>query len=364
VLDVHSAVALLAERGLVDRSEVVDGELQLVDASRRNRNLHVLRRRGPSYMLKQGLGLERRWTVAHEAAVYEYLGSVRCESLTRMLPRVVDYVPAECLLVLELVQDGESLESYHARRGRFSLLHARRLAEALVAVHRATATEQAELSYGRRFRTGLPWALETLHRPAVAMAGGISNGSMLAIRMIQSIEGFLELLDAAAEEWTPGCLIHGDLRFDNCVLASGPGSQRKDRMKLVDWELALWGDPCWDAGGVLAGYLGSWVLSCPISGEAPPEAVVQLGRYRFADMQRAGGAFWAAYHDGMAAVGAVSLRRTMQFAAMRLLQSMVEELQQSVELTGGAVCLAQLALNLLKHPEDAADHFLAAPIER
>jgi hypothetical protein len=363
VLDVDAAVTLLANRGLLDRAEVIDGELRIIDASRRNHNLQVLRSCGPSYIIKQGLGTERRLTVAHEAAVHECLGSIQDEVLAALLPRVVTYAPAECLLILELVRDGESLESYHFRHRTFSVPQARRLAKALVAVHSVTAAEALKLSSPPQLGAGLPWSLWSLHRPDVSTFGGLSNGGMLASRMIQNAVGFGELLDAAGAEWTPSCLIHGDLRFDNCVLAPAPGSMRKDRLKLVDWELAVWGDPCWDAGAVLASYLSSWLLSCPISGETPPETVAHLGRYRLADMRRAAGAFWAAYDAGMAQAGAVSLHRTMRFAAVKLLQFMVEDLQTSVVLTGRAVCLAQLALNLLKDPHESAEHFLATRIE-
>src|SRR5215204_1320308 len=119
MLDARRAVALLADRGLLDCAEVVNGELRIIEASRRNRNLHVLRRHGPSYMIKQGLDSARRETIAHEAAVYAYLGSIRRGALVALLPRVVAYLPDECLLVTELVHEGESLERHHARVRRF-----------------------------------------------------------------------------------------------------------------------------------------------------------------------------------------------------------------------------------------------------
>jgi aminoglycoside phosphotransferase (APT) family kinase protein len=362
VLDPRAAVALMLERGLVDRSEVADGELRVIPASRRNHNFHVLRTQGPSYILKQGVGRERRMTVAHEAAVYEFLASLERPGLRALLPRVIAYAPADCVLLLELVSAGESFERRTARRRRFSPAHARRLAQALATIHLTTAEAAAELSGSLEFRRGMPRALAALRRPSVAMLGALSNGCMLAVRMIQSSDGFVALLDEVAGAWRPGCLVHGDLRLDNCVLPPGP--PRRGGLRIVDWELARWGDPCWDAGAVLAWYLRTWLLACPISGETPPEAALRLGRYRFSEMQRAAGAFWATYRDEMSPAGSVSLRRTTQFAAVHLLQSMVEELQTSVVLTGRAVCLAQLALNLLEHPDQAAIHFLAIPAER
>jgi hypothetical protein len=193
-----------------------------------------------------------------------------------------------------------------------------------------------------RFQRGLPWGLG-LHRPVVAISGGLSNGGMLAIRMIQNIEGYSALLDEAATRWTPTCLVHGDMRFDNCVLAGAGGPGRDATLKLVDWELAQWGDPCWDAGAVLGGYM-------------------YLGRFKFIDMQRAAGAFWTAYRIRMGASHDISLRRAMQFAAAHMIETMIEELQPSAVLTGRAVSLAQLAHNVLADPDAAADHFLVSEV--
>ncbi len=360
MLDAGRAIALLAGRGLLDHAEIIDGELRIVDASRRNRNLHVLRRRGPSYMIKYGADGQRRRSVAGEAAVHEHLGSMRRGALTRLLPRLVAYIPKEHVLVTELVRDGESLERHHAGRGRFSRRHARRLGESLAELHLATGL-RPEAGRLRRFQRGLPWGLG-LHRPFVSISGAISNGGMLAIRMIQSVEGYSALLDSAAAQWTPTCLIHGDMRFDNCVVTRAGASRHDAELKLVDWELARWGDPCWDAGAVLGGYLASWLLSSPISGETPPEAVSHLGRFKFADMQRAAGAFWGAYCERMGPSSDISLRRAMQFAAVHMLESMIEELQPSAVLTGRAVCLADLAHNVLAEPDEAADHFLVTEI--
>jgi Phosphotransferase enzyme family len=212
-----------------------------------------------------------------------------------------------------------------------------------------------------RFQRGLPWGLG-LHRPVVAISGGLSNGGMLAIRMIQNIEGYSALLDEAATRWTPTCLVHGDMRFDNCVLAGAGGPGRDATLKLVDWELAQWGDPCWDAGAVLGGYMSAWLLSFPISGETPLETVSHLGRFKFIDMQRAAGAFWTAYRIRMGASHDISLRRAMQFAAAHMIETMIEELQPSAVLTGRAVSLAQLAHNVLADPDAAADHFLVSEV--
>ncbi|MEV8635152.1 phosphotransferase [Streptosporangium sp. NPDC051023] len=62
------------------------------------------------------------------------------------------------------------------------------------------------------------------------------------------------LLEAGAAAWRPLCLVHGDLKWDNCLVEEG-GAGVKDRLRVVDWELSGFGDPAWDVASVIAEHL-------------------------------------------------------------------------------------------------------------
>lgn len=49
--------------------------------------------------------------------------------------------------------------------------------------------------------------------------------------------------------WRAGCLVHGDVKWDNCLVAL---EEDPPRVRLIDWELSGWGDPAWDLGTFLA----------------------------------------------------------------------------------------------------------------
>src|SRR3954454_1267674 len=67
-------VPYLVQRGLIAPQAIVDGDVRVVDASRRNRNFHVVANQGSAYLVKQGRhGSQGLGTVAHEAAAYERL---------------------------------------------------------------------------------------------------------------------------------------------------------------------------------------------------------------------------------------------------------------------------------------------------
>jgi hypothetical protein len=56
-------------------------------------------------------------------------------------------------------------------------------------------------------------------------------------------------LERAARSWTPSCLVHGDVKWDNCLIQR---DATPPTVRLVDWELAGWGDPAWDLAAALA----------------------------------------------------------------------------------------------------------------
>jgi len=51
-LTVDTVIPYLIERNLVSVASIVEGDLEVIDAGRRNQNLKIVRRRGPSYLIK------------------------------------------------------------------------------------------------------------------------------------------------------------------------------------------------------------------------------------------------------------------------------------------------------------------------
>jgi len=65
---------------------------------------------------------------------------------------------------------------------------------------------------------------------------------------LRADERVARFLDAARETVAPGCLVHGDLKWDNVLVAPAPAAG----VRLVDWELSGRGDPAWDVASWLA----------------------------------------------------------------------------------------------------------------
>jgi aminoglycoside phosphotransferase (APT) family kinase protein len=121
------------------------------------------------------------------------------------------------------------------------------------------------------------------------------------------------------------------------------------RALVVDWELADLGDPAWDVGSAVAGWIGAAVR--------PPDGAhgTPTRRLDWACARTAVRALWAGYlgtgTDG--AARAALARRAMRFAGARLLQRAFETLQLRERANPSAADLLHRAGTLLLEPGGA-----------
>ena len=355
----------LLQGEFITTASVVDEDLRIVEASRRNRNFKVIREHGPSYLLKQGLDANGRSTVAHESVLYKYMGTANgSEDFRPYLPGYHHYDADDGVLVLELLTGAQDIREYHTRRGAFSTTIAAALGQALSSLHRldiSSLTAAPDNSFVGR----LPWAL-ALHRPGIGVFQDTTSANMQLIRIIQNTPEFSRSLDELREGWRIDSLVHNDIKWDNCLVFPRTNSHRKVDLKLVDWEFARLGDSCWDAGSVFSNYLSFWLFSIPVSGEDPPDHFLDLARYPLERMQPAIRSYWQAYVRGMGFNSAKSeehLLRAVKYAAARLVQTAYEHMQHSAHLTGNIICLLQLSLNIMQRPSEAIAHLLGISLD-
>jgi len=352
VLNQADVPRYLIDRGLLEASALVEGELVVRDRSSRNRNFTVETANGSQFLLKQGLGAEAVATVANEAAVYARLAD---EALVaRYLPRFYDYDRSEGVLVLEYVRGAEDLRSHHLNSGRFSAGPAAELGAALGTLHRITRTAAEPAPYAAA------WVL-SLHEPSLAIHREISAAGLELLRVLQQAEDLGESLARLRETWRPDALIHADIKWDNCLVRDAGGSS--EEIRLVDWESSYRGDPCWDFGSALSQYLSFWLFSIPVTGEVPPARFPELAASPLDSMKPALAACWLAYRQALgveADEARAVLLRSVELAGARLVQTAFEAAQMMQMLTSSLILHLQLANNVLTRPE-AAVRLLGLP---
>lgn len=262
-------------------------------------------------------------------------------------------------LVLERIEAAEDLRAYSLRRRVFSREIAESLGKCIALLHRLTRDTGGDHPL-RKLNRQPPWIL-SLHEPGLLAYLSASAANLDVIKLMQAHSEFTNLLEAVRRDWNAEALIHFDLKWDNCLVHRMPGGAPRTRVRLLDWELAQFGDPWWDVGCVFASYLATWLLSMPLTADIPAQNLLGLAKYPLGSMQPAMRSFWTRYTGEVSlpvSEQPIYLIRSVRYAAARLVQLAYEQTQQSMQMPGSAICALQVALNMLKYPADAMTHLL------
>lgn len=355
----NNVVQYLMERRLLETGPIVDGDVMVIEAPRRNSNFKVTRRGGPGFFIKQVRSWDERDQLAlqREATCY-WLAAAdpRFSTLTALMPRYHGYDRERAILITELLGSTENVSEYHLRRGEFPSRIGAAIGEALGGYHRGVRDVGLNPQHTAAFAREIPWILSA-HQllnyvSAVPGDAGAQLGGILARHT-----GFHHQLDALRARWNGNSLVHGDIKWDNLIVREERGGVT---ISIIDWELADFGDPCWDAGAVFQSYFAFWILAIPVSGPATPEQLVASAPYPIEGMQPSMRAFWSAYVHALGAAERSDelLERSLGYAAARMIQTAYEYVVHFGRLTPSVVLMLQVSLNVLNNPRHAIEQLV------
>jgi phosphotransferase family enzyme len=278
-----------------------------------------------------------------------------------MMPRFVDFDAPRFVLTVEFVPDAETLGAYHTRTGLFPAAVGERLGTLLGRYHRHAGARARDAARDAVFPRGIPWILNVMHHNP-SHVGPVSAGNHALLKMLGRYPAFGPALDAVRDGWRRDALVHGDLKWDNClILARGPEGAAPE-LRIVDWELADFGDACWDVGSVFQAYLSSWILSIHEPPGADASRLADFAQFPLERMHPGIHAFWGSYAGTLGLdprAAAERLRRSIHFAAARLIQTAWEHTAYTPHVPPNVVMMMQVAMNVLTRPDDAVRHLLA-----
>jgi hypothetical protein len=362
ILSRSNVVHYLAEQGLLAPDSIVDGDLMVADASRRNRNFKVIRRAQQGYFVKQ-IQIWDPQTVATlgaEATCYRLARTApEFAALAALAPRDFLYDSQRHVLVTELLPDGETLSDHHRRLNAFPSEPARLIGAQFGRLHREPMPSLEGRPEAAAFRRQPPWILSA-HQHGSNLFDALSGGNAQLLQIVQSYPDFQRTLDELRADWRADRLTHGDVKWDNCVVYR-PAGDGALATKVVDWELADIGDAAWDLGALLQAYISFWVLSMRIGADMLPTQIAATALYPIEAMRPSIRAFWQAYVETRGlddAAAQALLTRSMKHGAARMIQTAYETMQYAPQISPNALGLLQVSFNVLKGPQEAVTHLL------
>ncbi len=309
--------------------DIVDGRFTVRSMSRRNRNFRVTAG-AREYLVKQvkTWDADGRASLEREASVYWHARTnPALAPVTALAPHCHSWDPSNTILILEYLPGHSEL---YDLPDKFSPRLAHLAGEAMSAFHRAMRLPEHQ-SF---FPTEMPPQL-SLHETSEEDMTGSSAGQRELVRAVRKYREFAPALDHLRGEWQADTVIQGDWKLDNCLVPP-----ERDRLRMVDWEFACWGDAAWDLATLLQSYWNFWVLW-------PSE-------YRIEEIQPALRSALSGYAQPDIA------ERAIRFAGARMLQTAFERLEKLEKMTPDAVRLLQGSLNILTRPDWAARQLLGS----
>jgi aminoglycoside phosphotransferase (APT) family kinase protein len=325
ILTEASVLHYLVARGFARCDAVTGGAWAVRNRGSRNRNFQVATG-VRDLLVKQARDWtsDGRDTIEREAAFARRVQTApEFAALRPLMPAAYSYDPRDSVLIFDFLPGRETLAD---SKLLFSPAAARLAGETLAAFHRAMAAPALADS----FPGELPGFLSMPHWDARRLSGR-TEGQRELVHLVQRHTAFADALDALAATWHPSALVHGDCKLENLLISPDAAS-----LRIIDWELAGWGDPLWDAATLLQSWWGRWVQDPA----AQPIEEIRPALHAFLD----------AYPAPAPALFA--------WAGGRMLQTAWEALQSSREMVGEAVRLAQASLHILTRPDWARDQLL------
>lgn len=357
----HNLCHYLLDKGFIDFKSVVDGDFSVIQQQGRNLVFKVIRTKNPGLFVKQLVEMNQQniYLMQKEATSYWiFTNDPDFAFLKELVPKYFGYDAQAQVLVTEFITGAGNLHDIFIKEASQHAGYARQIGKILALLHIDIKDKVKEKSSLQFFTQQIPWALQFGElNPAATFPG---TPAPQLFYMVQQHPEFSAAISKLKEEWHPSCLIHGDIKLANFV--STPINGKEDPpVKLIDWEIADIGDPCWDIGGAFQAFLGPWALSFDNQKPHQAEFLPSMKCFDISQAHSSIDAFWDSYKKerkpGVEESRRILLKST-RFMAARLLQTAVESITMSKHVPPNNVRLLQTAQNILADPEKAVTQLL------
>lgn len=285
----------LRDAGLATPQDVANDDFAVVEVGRRNRNFRIVRPQAGSLFVKQVpmVHAETVGAFLREAACAQLAASAADGSpLAGMTPTLRRYDPQRHILVYEAIEPACTLADAAAQALTPSIPHAEALGRLLARIHMETATPGALRDIGSALPGQPPWVLH-IAEGAEQVMPNLSIGGRQVVDRLRAHAELRQGLALLAATWSRVCLIHGDIKWDNVLLADAVDGAD---VRLTDWELADIGEPLWDVACGLVGWLQYWLLNLRADVlQAMPAAAAVQAPVALVQVHAPSAAFWRAY---------------------------------------------------------------------
>lgn len=344
----------LIEKKLLSLEEVSQKNIQAFIIQSRNINHVVLKPDHNDVFLKQLRNNDSSSisTIQQEALLLQETKKGKAFSfLSKVIPGFFLYDEINHTVISQYYRNSQDLFVAHSKQRDFVPRWGKMQAEILAEVHKKSFSIIQDKKCPEIFKKIIPWAFKFHYGPKewFNLRSGADN---YLFETVQNDEVFKKVIQELHDTWQHKTLIHGDVKMNNFLLVL---ENNKEKIKLIDWEIADVGDPAWDVAGVFQGYLARWGHNCKTS------TTNGVKEFSAEMMELSLNEFWDEYslQTNLFEENKIEfLSRTMKFAAVRLIQTCLEASHNDKNLAEVNARILQMSQNILRKPIIAARDLL------
>ncbi len=253
----RNMIQKLCDMNLISHSQVVDGSNIFMMGRQRNRFYIFKQLHQPSYFIKQAHDEEpgAKESLMLEGLFYKLVTEQKeLAALAHLLPKCFHFDATTVSLFMELIKDAEDAGTHFHRTGYIEPSIAAAIGAATATCHSVPVAALDSIQH--LFDNKPHWIFRLQETPSPLHSLRQRSGASAAlIDHILATPSFLSLLSGLYDEWQFDTLIHGDHKWGNFLLINHPTDTAKNPIKFIDWEHVRMGDPAWDVGCGLAGFM-------------------------------------------------------------------------------------------------------------
>lgn len=353
VLTESNIAHYLLDKGLITDKSIVEGKYTAHVADSRNNNF-IINRDFPEqsqYFIKQvkALDKEKTDTLRIEATCYWLANNdADYQALKAFLPKYYEYDYLNHILIIENLSDSMSLQDYCTQAQAVSLEIVHQQAEILASYHGALSDRIQQSQSIKLFAKAKPWVFTIGSQDFTQWMTTAPKSEQQSMQLIMGNQEFLGLIRQLENTWEQKSLVHNDIKLTNFLVNKSVVENQSAKVRLIDWELADIGDPCWDVAAFFCGYLMLWIQSSDMQYHYLPM------NFSPETLKPAFQEFWKTYTQKMSFTPSQSrevILKAMKFCGLKLIHTCFETTPYTQTLQPQSAKLLQLSLNILKNPE-------------
>ncbi|AFZ24514.1 putative aminoglycoside phosphotransferase [Cylindrospermum stagnale PCC 7417] len=363
LLNSHNVFNYLVEQGLCNQSEQIPSQVELVAA--KNFNLLLSLSDGCKLLVKQ-----ERYNQEKKASG-EFLSEWRIQNFLQQFPKLEHHRPflpellhfdvENSIIVFRYLDNYQDLMDFYTQDNSLPTEIAKAIGTIIGNIHRDTFDRQEYQDFFSDHEDNLNVShvsdlIQELEDIRPEIFGLVPNEGLKFFTLYQRYDSLSIAINQLSNAIIPSCLIHNDLKLNNILLQRNWQNSSNSIIRLIDWELSVWGDPATDLGMLISSYLQIWLDSLVISNSLSIEESLRLAITPLDRVQPSIAALTQAYLNTFPEI--IKYRpdfwlRVVQLAGFAMIQQILAVIQYQKSFGNTEIAMLQVAKALLCRPEQS-----------